>query len=285
MVLIASTAILMVMAWPDVHSDDTDTCSVPDCEHYYHVSLDKVYDLRWEVGAIAQALYKGPLMRQGDRWGIANLKKSLDGEHIRVRRIQEIVRGHLYGESNEFRNLLARLEEEHGTQGASRRILESICEAFELTARSHKVVARDACLIANGKAHWVVTKMIVAFLEFRREKPKETGGDSHHTLTRWERFSVHSLPSGTLSSLWRTSMSLRSLRTARTSTARTSSDRAAQIPTAVEKRSEAAVVSPSTCALDSRRMMVPAPRKLTPMMIAWMMRIGSETMVLGSIAA
>jgi hypothetical protein len=108
-------------------------------------------------------------MRDGGPLGISNLKRSLDNGHIRVRRIQEIVKGHLYGESDEFRDLLARLEDQHGTPEAARRILESICKAFDLTARSREVVDRDACLIANGKAHWVVTKMIVAFLELGKE--------------------------------------------------------------------------------------------------------------------
>jgi hypothetical protein len=103
-------------------------------------------------------------MRQGNSCGIGNLKRLLDSDQISVRRIHKIVKGHLYGESEEFRNLLKRLKNRHGTQEASRRILESICEAFGLTARNQEVVARDTCLIANGKAHWVVTKTIVAYL-------------------------------------------------------------------------------------------------------------------------
>jgi hypothetical protein len=104
-------------------------------------------------------------MREGNSWGVSNLKRLLDSDQISVRSIHEIVKGHLYGESEEFRNLVKRLEGRHGAREASRRILESICEAFGLTARNREVVARDACLIANGKAHWVVTKTIVAYME------------------------------------------------------------------------------------------------------------------------
>jgi hypothetical protein len=166
----ALTKILILLTVTNVYSNQVDECSFPDRQHYYDVSLDQIYDLRRDAEFIAQALYKGPLMRDGQPWGIANLKRVLQRQRIRVRRIQEIVRGHLYGESDEFRDLLARLEEQHGLHEASRRLLESMCEAFDLTARSRDVAARDACLIANDKAHWVVTKMIVAFLELYRER-------------------------------------------------------------------------------------------------------------------
>jgi hypothetical protein len=165
---IALTTILILLTVTNVYSNQADECSVPDRQHYYDVSLDQVYDLRRDAEFIARVLYKGPLMRDGQPWGIANLKRTLQREQIRVRRIEAIVKGHLYGESDEFRDLLARLEEQHGLHEASRRLLESMCEAFDLSARSRDVVDRDACLIANGKAHWVVTKMIVAFWELYR---------------------------------------------------------------------------------------------------------------------
>ena len=52
-------------------------------------------------------------------------------------------------------------------------------------------------------------------------------------------------------------------------------DRATVTPTAAANKSEAAVVSPCTSWLDRLRMMVPAPRKLTPVITAPMMRKGS----------
>jgi hypothetical protein len=162
--------LLLILAVPNVLSDDENKCSVSDLEMYYDVSLDKVYDIRSETEPIAQALFKGPLMREGNLWGVSSLKRLLYSDHMPVRRIHEIVKGHLYSESEEFQNLLRRLEEQHGTQEASRRILESICEAFDLTARSQEVLARDSCLIANGKAHWVVTQIIIAFLELGNER-------------------------------------------------------------------------------------------------------------------
>jgi hypothetical protein len=168
--LIRFTLFTIIVLWrPElVHSGNRNDCGVHDAGQYYDVSPDRTYDMRQSAESIAQALYRGPLMREGKPWGIANLMRSLDGEQIPVRRIQKIIREHLYGESDEFRNLLARLEDRYGTEEASHRILKSLCMAFGLTPRSRDVAARDACLTANGKAHWVVTKMIVAYLELAR---------------------------------------------------------------------------------------------------------------------
>lgn len=59
-------------------------------------------------------------------------------------------------------------------------------------------------------------------------------------------------------------------------TASTICDKATAMPNAAVNRIEAAVVSPSMWPLDLCLMMVPAPRKLTPVMIAPTMRTGSE---------
>jgi hypothetical protein len=165
----------MLLAMPVSLPNDMPKCSIPDAERYFDVGLDRTYDLRRDAKSIVQALYWGPLMREGDSLGIADMMRLLSrSNRIRVRRIRKIVQGHLYGESNEFRELLSRLEKQYGRRQASFRILRSSCKAFGLEARSKDVMARDACLIANGKAHWVVTKMIVAFIELRsRETDKQ----------------------------------------------------------------------------------------------------------------
>jgi len=61
-----------------------------------------------------------------------------------------------------------------------------------------------------------------------------------------------------------------------TPTASTIWRNATDIPTAPDRRIDAAVVSPSTYSDLLRRKMVPAPRKLMPVIIASTMRIGSE---------
>ena len=50
-----------------------EACVVESVEEYYAVELDKDYDTRYHAEEIAEALYLGPLMREGDKEGLAHL--------------------------------------------------------------------------------------------------------------------------------------------------------------------------------------------------------------------
>ena len=137
-------------------------CEVDAYEDYYGKKLDEDYGFRRVSDKVAEALYEGPLQRSGDPDGLANLKALFTRDReMTIRRIQEIVKDHLYGESDEFRDFIADLTEKYGAREASHRILDSIYRIFRYRPDSPAEEDFDACLIRNRQAHLVVTKTLI----------------------------------------------------------------------------------------------------------------------------
>jgi len=140
-------------------------CPLDDVERYYGERYREDYDTRREAGRIAERLYSGPLMREADRDGRDNLADLLRSEDIDLRTVENIVRNHLYGRSDEFPDLLEELTDRHGRVEASQRVRDSIYEAFGYRPNSRQLEDFDACLILGGKAHHVVTKALAKYME------------------------------------------------------------------------------------------------------------------------
>jgi hypothetical protein len=139
---------------------------VESVEEYYAVELDKDYDTRYHAEEIAEALYLGPLMREGDKEGLEHLADVINNKKMELKELQKIVRGHLYGESDEFRELIQKLTEKHkDSTEAGFRLLESIYDAFDYDEASPAEEDFDVCLILDRKAHLVVMKVLVDYME------------------------------------------------------------------------------------------------------------------------
>lgn len=144
-----------------------ETCIVRDSKRYYGVDLDESFDTRRNAEPIAEALYRGPLMREPDPLGLANLSGLLSKEEIQLHEIERIVRSHLYGASDEFQKLLEARTEETSAEEASQRMAASIYRAFSGSEVRGPDRDLDICLIRRGMAHYVVTKAVVHYLENR----------------------------------------------------------------------------------------------------------------------
>jgi hypothetical protein len=141
-------------------------CVVDDVEEYYTVELDKDYDTRYHAEEIAEALYLGPLMREPDKEGLRSLADGIRKKELELRELQRLVRGHLYGESDEFRELIQTLTERYkDRREAGFKILESTYDAFDYDESSPAEEDFDVCLILDRKAHLVVTKVLVEYME------------------------------------------------------------------------------------------------------------------------
>ncbi len=143
----------------------SEECPLDDVERYYGEKYKEDYDTRREAGRIAERLYSGPLMRQADPDGRDNLSDLLQSEDIDLRAVENIVRNHLYGGSDEFQTLLGDLTDRHGRVEASHRVRDSLYEAFGYRPNSPQLENVDACLILNRKAHFVVTKVLAHYME------------------------------------------------------------------------------------------------------------------------
>jgi hypothetical protein len=142
------------------------SCVVENVEDYYAEELDKDYDTRYHAEEIAEALYLGPLMREGDKDGISYLAGVIRKKELELGELQRIVRSHLYGESDEFRKLVQKLREEYkDSREAGFRILDSIYDAFDYYGASPAEEDFDVCLILDRKAHLVVTKVLVGYMK------------------------------------------------------------------------------------------------------------------------
>jgi hypothetical protein len=143
-----------------------ESCVVDSVEEYYAVELDKDYDTRYHAEEMAEALFLGPLMREGDKEGLDHLAGVIRKRKIELRELQKIVRSHLYGDSDEFRELIQELTEKYkDSREAGFRILESIYDAFDYDEASPAEEDFDVCLILDRKAHLVVTKALVDYME------------------------------------------------------------------------------------------------------------------------
>ena len=144
-----------------------DQCRVDDVEAYYRVELDKDYDTRRHAEEIAELLYDGPLMREGDDAGVGNLSGLFRKRELEVQEAERMVRSHLYGDSDEFRTRLRETAEEYDDdeREAAFTVLESIYDAFDYRSESPSEEDFDACLIQDRKAYLVVTKVLVDWME------------------------------------------------------------------------------------------------------------------------
>lgn len=152
---------LLIVGAP-LGSAQRSSCSVEEYKDYYGKDLEEDYGLRRVAERVAQALYEGPLMREGDPAGIGHLRMLFTREReMTIRRLQEIVKDHLYGESPEFRDLYRDLSQEQGRMEASHTIVDSIYRAFGYRSARPSEETFDACLIRNREAHLVVTKALI----------------------------------------------------------------------------------------------------------------------------
>lgn len=143
-------------------------CSVTDLEEYYGEDLDEEYKIDREALAIAEGLFEGPLMKEGRGEDVAPLRqKFVDDRDIEVQELQRLVRRHLYGSEGEFSELFARLSDRRGPEAAANRLRDSIYEAYGFVPKRRRDAKVDACLIERERAHLVVTKAIVSFMERR----------------------------------------------------------------------------------------------------------------------
>lgn len=148
-------------------SRQRERCRVDDVEEYYRAELDEDYDTRRHSEEIAEMLYDGPLMRQGDDAGVRNLSGLFRKKELSVREAERTIRSHLYGDSDEFRSTLRDTAEEYDDdeQEAAFTVLESIYDAFDYRSESSNEEDFDACLIEDRKAYLVVTKVLVEWME------------------------------------------------------------------------------------------------------------------------
>lgn len=143
-----------------------DNCVVDDLKEYYAEKLDKDYDTRFHANEMAEALYLGPLMREGEKEGLKSLAQLIRKKKLEIRELQGIVRSHLYGDSDEFRDRITELTEKYKDRTeAGYKILDSIYDAFDYTEASPAEEDFDVCLILDRKAHLVVTKVLVDYME------------------------------------------------------------------------------------------------------------------------
>jgi hypothetical protein len=143
-----------------------ESCVVDNVEEYYTVELDKDYDTRYHAEEIAESLYLGPLMREPDKEGLRSLADIIRKKELELKELQRMVRNHLYGESDEFRELIQKLTEKYkDSREAGFKILDSIYDAFDYDESSPAEEDFDVCLILDRKAHLVVTKVLVDYME------------------------------------------------------------------------------------------------------------------------
>ncbi len=152
---------------PHHHHYDDDECRVEDVEEYYGEELKKDYDTRGRSRAIAAMLYEGPLMREADPEGLAYLSDLINDRKMRIREIEQTIQGHLYGDSDEFRDKLRKLEDSYGgdDREAAFKIVASVYKVFRYRPESPREEEFDACLVMDRRAYLVVTKILVEWME------------------------------------------------------------------------------------------------------------------------
>lgn len=151
------------------YREDDRSCRVSNMNEYYGHKLSTKYDTRRVTKDIAEMLYEGPLMRQGDESGVKALAKLFEKEKIEIRNVGDIVRGHLYGESDEFHDLFKEQQKKYDDdeREASFRILDHVYDVFDYRPYNRDEEDFDACLIRDRKADYVVTKVLVDWMERR----------------------------------------------------------------------------------------------------------------------
>jgi hypothetical protein len=150
------------------YREDDRACRISDMKEYYGHKLSTKYDTRRVTKDIAGMLYEGPLMRKGDEGGVNALAKLFDKEKIEIREVGDIVRGHLYGESDEFHDLFKEQQKKYDDEReAAFKILDKIYEVFGYRPYNRDEEDFDVCLIRDRKADYVVTKVLVDWMERR----------------------------------------------------------------------------------------------------------------------
>jgi hypothetical protein len=146
--------------------DDCRVSGNEELKNYIGQKLDRKYKGHREAKNIAEMLYEGPLMRDADAEGRDALTRLFD-KTLDVREISEIVRGHIYGKSDEFYDLLKELEKKYegDEREASFKLLDSIYDAFRYRPYNREEEDFDACLILDRKADLVITKALVDWME------------------------------------------------------------------------------------------------------------------------
>jgi hypothetical protein len=159
-VSILSLVVLLLVSQGSAAEDGH--CGVRDREEYYGAELEEEFDTARDAVWLSEALFAGPLMRPGSLEERQVLAKRLVQPGRELGHIERVIEDHLYNESDEFEDLVDRLIDRYGAQGGVRRILASIHDTFYSKEASKKRKDLDACLIREGRAHLVVTRVVVA---------------------------------------------------------------------------------------------------------------------------
>lgn len=148
---------------------DYDECRVEDVEEYYGEELKEDYDTRGRSRTIAEMLYAGPLMREADPEGLEYLSDLINDKKMRIRDLEQTIQGHLYGDSDEFRDKLRELRDDYGgdEREAAFEVVGSVYKAFRYRPESPREEEFDACLVMDRRAYLVVTKVLVEWMERR----------------------------------------------------------------------------------------------------------------------
>ena len=146
--------------------DDCRVSGKEELKNYIGQKLDRKYNGHREANSIAGMLYEGPLMREADDEGRDSLTLLFD-KTIDVREVSEVVRGHIYGRSDEFHDLLNDLVKKYDgdEREASFKLLDSVYDAFRYRPHNREEEDFDACLILDRKADLVITKVLVDWME------------------------------------------------------------------------------------------------------------------------
>ena len=85
----------------------------------------------------------------------------------RIRELEQTIQGHLYGDSDEFRDKLRKLEDRYrgDEREAAFKIVGSVYKAFPYRPESPREEDFDACLVTDRRAYLVVTKVLVEWME------------------------------------------------------------------------------------------------------------------------
>ena len=102
-----------------------------------------------------------------DEAGVKALAKLFDKEKIEIREVGDIVRGHLYGESDEFHDLFKEQQKKYDDdeREAAFKMLDKIYDVFGYRPYNRDEEDFDACLIRDRKADYLVTKVLVDWME------------------------------------------------------------------------------------------------------------------------
>ncbi len=146
--------------------DDCRVSGKEELKNYIGQKLDRKYNGHREANNIAGMLYEGPLMREADEEGRDSLTLLFD-KTIEVREVSEVVKGHIYGKSDEFHDLLKELVKKYDgdEREASFKLLDSIYGAFRYRPHNREEEDFDTCLILDRKADLVITKVLVDWME------------------------------------------------------------------------------------------------------------------------